>query len=59
MAAPGLGRAADPTRGGVLNVGFDDDAKTLNPALSVQLSERQVLYIVFNTLVGIETDFSI
>ncbi len=57
--APHPARAAEPVRGGVLNVGFDDDAKTLNPVLSVQLSERQVLYLVFNTLVGINTDFSI
>ncbi len=57
--AAGSTTAAEPSRGGILNVGFDDDAKTLNPALSVQLSERQVLYLVYNTLVGIDTDFSI
>jgi peptide/nickel transport system substrate-binding protein len=59
-ASLGAGAAtAAPRRGGVLNVGFDDDAKTLNPALSVQLSERQVLYCVYNTLLAIDTDFSL
>ena len=52
-------RAQTPTRGGTLNVGFDDDAKTLNPALSVQLSERQVLFCVFDTLLSIGDDFTI
>ena len=48
-----------PRRGGILNVGFDDDAKTLDPVFSVQLSERQVLYLVYNTLLAADTDFSI
>ena len=53
-------RAEDvPHLGGTLNVGYDDDAKTFNPTLSVQLSERQVLYCVFNTLLAIDTDFSL
>jgi peptide/nickel transport system substrate-binding protein len=53
-------RAEDaPVRGGTLNVGYDDDAKTFDPSLSVQLSERQVLYLVYNTLVGTDLDFSL
>jgi len=48
-----------PTRGGTLNVGFSADTKTLDPALSVQFSERQILYLTFNTLVKYGTDFSI
>ena len=57
---PGGARAEEtPRRGGILAVGYDDDAKTYNPALSVQLSERPVLYCVFNTLLAIDADFSI
>jgi peptide/nickel transport system substrate-binding protein len=54
-------RAAEdtPQRGGTLNVGYDDDAKTFNPAASVQLSERQVLYLVYNTLLATDVDFSL
>ena len=48
-----------PARGGTLKVGYDDESKTFNPALSVQLSERPVLYCVFNTLVAIDADFSL
>ncbi len=48
-----------PRKGGTLNIGYDDDAKTYNPALSVQLSERPVLYCIFNTLFAVDTDFSI
>ncbi len=60
VGAAGAARAEDaPRHGGKLNVGYDDDAKTMNPSLSVQLSERPVLYCVFNTLLGIDTDFSI
>ncbi|HXX84370.1 MAG TPA: ABC transporter substrate-binding protein [Casimicrobiaceae bacterium] len=51
--------AQTPTRGGTLSVGFSADTKTLDPALSVQFSERQVLYLVFNTLVKYGTDFSL
>jgi peptide/nickel transport system substrate-binding protein len=59
-AIPFAARAQDaPRRGGTLNVGYDDDAKTFDPALSVQLAERQVLYLVFNTLVAIDVDFSL
>ncbi len=52
-------RAQTPRAGGTLNVGFDDDAKTLNPALSVQWSERQVLFCIFDSLLAIGSDFSI
>jgi peptide/nickel transport system substrate-binding protein len=48
-----------PTRGGSLNVGFPSDSKTLDPTFSVQFTERQVLYTIFNTLVRYEPDFSI
>ena len=58
LAASGL-FAQTPTRGGTLTVGFAADTKTLDPTFSVQFSERQVLYLVFNTLVKYGTDFAI
>ena len=57
-AAPAWAQAA-PQIGGVLNVGFPSDSKTLDPIHSVQFTERQVLYLVFNTLVRFGPDFSI
>jgi peptide/nickel transport system substrate-binding protein len=48
-----------PQRGGVLNVGFPSDTKTLDPTYSVQVTERQVLYTIYNTLVRYDPDFSI
>ena len=50
---------ATPQVGGVLNVGFPSDSKTLDPIHSVQFAERQVLYLIFNTLVRFGPDFSI
>jgi peptide/nickel transport system substrate-binding protein len=51
--------AQTPTTGGALTVGFTADTKTLDPTFSVQFSERQVLYLVFNTLVKYGPDFAI
>jgi peptide/nickel transport system substrate-binding protein len=51
--------AATPKRGGTLNVGFVDDAKTLDPTYSVQWSERQILFLMFNTLLKTAPDFSL
>lgn len=51
--------AASPQSGGTLNVGFPSDTKTLDPMFSVQFTERQVLYLVYNTLTKLGTDFSI
>jgi peptide/nickel transport system substrate-binding protein len=51
--------AQTPKSGGTLTVGFSADSKTLDPTFSVQFSERQVLYLVYNTLVKFGTDFSI
>jgi len=48
-----------PQRGGSLNIGFPSDSKTMDPIFSVQFTERQVLYLVFNTLVRFGPDFSI
>lgn len=50
---------ATPQTGGILNVGFPSDSKTMDPIHSVQFTERQVLYLVFNTLVRFGPDFSI
>lgn len=58
----GAGQAQDgetPRQGGTLNVGFNEDAKTLNPIFSIQYSERQVLYLIYNTLLRMDTDFSL
>ena len=43
----------------MLNVGLPSDSKTMDPIYSVQFTERQVLYLVFNTLVRYGPDFSI
>ena len=51
--------AGNPVRGGTLNVGFPSDTKTWNPLFSVQFTERQVLYLVYNTLTKLGPDFSI
>ena len=39
--------------------GWIADAKTLDPHYSVQFSERYVLYMVFNTLVGLDKGFNV
>jgi peptide/nickel transport system substrate-binding protein len=52
-------RAEAPVQGGTLNVGFASDTKTLDPIFSIEFSERQVIYTIFNTLVRLDTDFSI
>ena len=52
-------KAAEPVQGGTLNVGFFDDAKTLDPVYSVALSERQILFLMFDNLIDIGADFSL
>ena len=52
-------QADTPVRGGTLTVGFPSDSKTMNPMFSVQFTERQVLYLVYNTLTRLGPDFSI
>jgi peptide/nickel transport system substrate-binding protein len=60
MAAAGGALAqGTPQRGGVLSIGFPSDSKTFDPTHSVQFTERQVLYVIYNTLVRFGTDFSI
>src|SRR5689334_21936981 len=59
FAAPALAQAPTPKSGGTLNVGFPSDSKTFDPIFSVETTERQVLYVIYNTLVNYGTDFSI
>ena len=49
--------AETPQRGGTLTVGFKSDTKTLDPTFSIQWSERQVLYLIYNTLLRTGTGF--
>ena len=58
IAAPASAQE-QPQRGGVLSVGFPSDSKTFDPTHSVQFTERQVLYVIYNTLVRYGTDFSL
>ena len=51
--------AQTPEHGGTLTVGFASDTKTLDPIYSIEFTERQVLYLIFNTLVRLDPDFSI
>jgi peptide/nickel transport system substrate-binding protein len=55
----GTAIAQTPERGGTLTVGFASDIKTLDPVFSIEYTERQVLYLIFDTLVKLDTDFSI
>ncbi|MDE3111714.1 MAG: hypothetical protein KGN00_09785 [Chloroflexota bacterium] len=61
-AAPSAGASGAtkaPVRGGTLVYARNLDAKTLDPHFSAQLSERYVLYLIFNTLVAYDKDFNI
>lgn len=55
--APGVAWAQQ--KGGTLNVAFASDTKTLDPAFSINFSERQPLYLLYNTLVALRPDFSV
>src|SRR6478609_3416048 len=60
MAGAATAQAQEkPQHGGVLSVGFPSDSKTFDPTYSVQFTERQVLYVIYNTLVRYGPDFSI
>lgn len=59
LLTPSIAAAQTPVRGGTLNVGFPSDTKTLDPMFSVQFTERQVLYLIYNTLTKLGPDFSI
>jgi peptide/nickel transport system substrate-binding protein len=56
---PGVSAQPAPVRGGTLSIGWIPGAKTFDPHLSVQWPERFVLYMVFNTLVGLDKSFNV
>jgi len=58
-AAVGPTAAQTPVRGGTLRVGWLPDAKTLDPHFSVELGERYALYMIYNTLVGLDRGFNV
>jgi peptide/nickel transport system substrate-binding protein len=51
--------AEQPQHGGTLTVSLPNDAKSLDPTFQINFSERQPLYLLFNTLVGLAPDFSV
>src|SRR5262245_31391214 len=57
--ACGVAWAQQPQQGGTLNVAFASDTKTLDPVYSINFSERQPLYLLYNTLVALKPDFSV
>ena len=59
LSSGGYASAAAPVSGGTLKVGWTAQCKTLDPHKSVQLSERYVLYTIFETLVGLDEKFNI
>ncbi len=58
-SASAAASARTPVRGGTLVYARNLDAKTFDPHFSAQLSERYVLYLIFNTLVAYDKDFNI
>src|SRR5574342_778424 len=52
-------QTTSPSRGGTLRIGWIPDAKTLDPHFSVQFAERHILYMIFNTLVGLDKSFNV
>jgi peptide/nickel transport system substrate-binding protein len=47
-----------PRIGGTLTVAMQNDARSLDPTFQINFSERQPLYMIYNTLVGLNPDFS-
>ncbi len=47
-------QAAQPARGGTLRVALESESVTLDPALSINVPERHILYAVYNTLVKMD-----
>lgn len=52
-------QAEEPVRGGILKVGFLSDTKTLDPVSSVQWTERQILFLLYDSLINANPDFSL
>jgi peptide/nickel transport system substrate-binding protein len=61
MSAPWAhAQQATPRRGGTLTVGVVfDNTKTLDPRMSIQADERQVLFLLYDTLLAVDSDFSL
>jgi ABC-type transport system substrate-binding protein len=53
------GQGQSPVRGGTLRIGWIPNAKTLDPHLSSQFSDRYILYMAFNTLVALDRSFNV
>jgi peptide/nickel transport system substrate-binding protein len=51
-------QSQQPQSGGTLTVAFASDTKTLDPAFSVNFSERQPLYLIYNTLLALRPDLT-
>lgn len=48
-----------PVEGGTLDVGFISDVRTLDPLRSTQWTERQILFLIYDKLIDLNSDFSI
>jgi len=48
-----------PVKGGTLNIGYLSDTKTLDPITSAQWTERQTLFLIFDSLIDLNPDFSL
>lgn len=48
-----------PRRGGTLQIATQNDSKTLDPTFSFQWAERQILFLIYNTLLATDLDFSL
>lgn len=57
--AAAQGSAPPIERGGVLNIAFTSDTKTLDPVFSINFSERQPLYLIYNTLLALRPDSTV
>lgn len=56
--APAAAQNEQPVYGGTLNVALANDAKSLDPTFQINFTERQPLYLIFNTLVRLTEDFT-
>ncbi|WP_264713392.1 ABC transporter substrate-binding protein [Limobrevibacterium gyesilva] len=59
LASPAAAQGDKPQYGGTLTVAFSSDTKTLDPTFSINFSERQPLYLIYNTLLALKPDFSV
>ena len=57
-ALPAVSQALQPQYGGTLIIAFASDTKTLDPSFSVNFSERQPLYLIYNTLLALNPDLT-